>query len=92
MRTRLQYTEPIEQYYKRLWNISEAAVRDLVRIYKLNNIFWRYRDFSKWLKDCYRFEITYSQFKGFEKYYKYYFKRKKLKLPKNMIVNKQFYT
>jgi len=91
MRNRLQYTEPIEKYYQRLWNISEVAVRDLVRVYKLNNLFWRYKSFNKWLKDCYKIEITYSRFRGFEKYIKYYNKRKKLHLSKSVKVGKQFF-
>ena len=87
MRTRLQYIEPIEQYYKRLWNISEAAVRDFVRMYNSNKNIWKYDSFAKWLKDCYKFEISYKQFMRFEKYCDSYVRRKNLKLSKKVKVN-----
>ena len=48
MRKSLQYTEPIEKYYQRLWGVPEAAVRDLVRMYRETSILWDYKDFRDW--------------------------------------------
>ena len=91
MRNRLQYTEEPSLYYKRLWDIPEASLKDLIMIYELNKDIWRYKSFNKWFKECYKVEITYSKFRGFKRYLKYYNKRKKLHLSKNVKVGKQFF-
>lgn len=88
MRQRLQYTEKPEVYYERLWKISRASLKDLIKIYELNkDIGWKYRHFAKWMKDCYRFKISGRQWRHFIKYYNLYKKRKHLKLPPKVKVN-----
>lgn len=90
MRSRLQYTEEPSIYYERLWKVPRASLKDLMRIYELNKDIWKYRHFMYWLNTNYRYTLTYMKWSWFLRYCKLYNKRKRLKIPKEAKVGKQF--
>ncbi len=86
----LQFTEPPEKYYSKIWGLPKEVIKDFVSVYDLNHEIWKFKNFKSWFWRSYRFKFTYKQFRWFERYYKTFLKRKELKLSSKVKITKEF--